>query len=149
MSGTVTHDLAQYLNQQIRPFINKTHMIGCSDELLVHLKSLTLTGTEKMASLDVESFFTNVPTEEIIEIIINTVYNHPTLPPPPLKTDTMRKLLQVCTSETPFHFCGKTYVKIDGVSMGSPLRPTFADFYMSYLENTLLQQQHRVSNPIF
>ena len=27
MSGTVTHDLAQYLNQQIRPFINKTHII--------------------------------------------------------------------------------------------------------------------------
>ena len=95
------------------------------------------------------SLFTNVPTEETIEIIINAVYNHPTLPPPPLKTDTMRKLLQVCTSETPFHFCGKTYVQIDGVSIGSPLGPTFADFYMSYLENTLLQQQHRVSNPIF
>ena len=105
-------------------------MIASSDELLVHLKGLTLTGAEKMVSLDVESLFTNVPTEETIEIIINAVYNHPTLPPPPLKTDTMRKLPQVCTSETPFHFCGKTYVQIDGKSMGSPLGPTFADFYM-------------------
>ena len=92
--------------------------------IVVHLKGLTLTVTEKMVSLDVESLFTNVSTEETIEIIINAVYNHPTLPPPPLKTDTMRKLLRVCTSETPFHFCGKTYVQIDGVSMESPFGPT-------------------------
>ena len=78
--------------------------------------------------MDAESLFTNVPTEETIEIIINAVYNHATLPPPPPKPDTMRKLLQVCTSETPFHFCGKTYVQIDEVSMGSPLGLTFADF---------------------
>ena len=50
--------------------------------------------------------------------------------------------------ETPFQFRGETYVQIDGVSMGSPLGPTFADFYMSHLENAVLSL-NRVSNPVF
>ena len=32
--------------------------------------------------------------------------------------------------------------------MGSPLGPTFADFYMSHVENYLLSQ-NKVSNPVF
>ena len=35
-------------------------------------------------------------------------------------------------------FNNHTYVQVDGVSMGSPLGPTMADFYMSNLENVLL-----------
>ena len=124
-------------------------MIASSDELLVHLKGLTLTGAEKMVSLDVESLFTNVPTEETIEIIINAVYNHPTLPPPPLKTDTMRKATSSVHVGDTLSLLRKD-VRPDRRSVdGITSRAHFADFYMSYLENTLLQQQHRVSNPIF
>ena len=33
--------------------------------------------------------------------------------------------------------------------MGSPLGPTYADFYMSSIESYLLSQQNRATNPIF
>ena len=60
----------------------------------------------------------------------------------------MRQLLKICTTATPFSFNGTNYVQKEGVSMGSPLGPTFADFYMSHVENYLLSQ-NRVSNPVF
>ena len=60
----------------------------------------------------------------------------------------MRDLLLACTTETPFEFDGKTYVQCDGVLMGYPLGPTFADFYMAHLENKVLSENHDF-NPSF
>ena len=54
--------------------------------------------------------------------------------------DDLRLLLEVCTKETPFKNSGQEYIQEETVSMGSPLRPTFAHFYMSHVESTLLSQ---------
>ena len=92
-----------------------------------------------IASLDVESLFTNVPIDETIDIIIKHTYNHPTVPPPKISQNILRQLLSLCTREAPFR-CpdGKLYVQIQGVAMGSPLGPTFANFYMGDLEQRTL-----------
>ena len=94
-----------------------------------------------------ESLFTKVPVSQTVDIIIQRAYSHPTLPPPSLQPEDLRDLLKICTQQTPFLFNSQFYVQCDGVSMGSPLGPTFADFYMSDLENRLLLQD-RISNPI-
>ena len=53
------------------------------------------------------------------------------------------QLLQLCTKESPFKSPkGDLYLQKDGVSMGSPLGPTFANFYMGYLEEQIF------SNPV-
>jgi len=98
--------------------------------------------------LDVESLFTNVPISETIDIILKNVYNHNSLPPPSLNKETLKKLLYICTTKTPFNFNGKTYIQKNGVSMGSPLGPTFADFYMSNIENKILNDNNP-TNPEF
>ena len=101
-----------------------------------------------MCSLDVSSLFTNVPVDETIEIIVRQAYNNHVLAPPKISAQDLRQLLKICTQETPFSHKNKDYIQIDGVSMGSPLGPTFADFYMSYLENKLLLQTDKASNPV-
>ena len=75
-------------------------------------------------------------------------YNHPNIPPPELPSEDLTKLLRICTQMTPFAFNGDLYIQTDGVSMGSPLGPTLADFYMSHLENELMSQ-NKISNPTF
>jgi L-lysine 2,3-aminomutase len=59
---------------------------------------------KKMASLDVESLFTNVPVEETIAIILKYVYhNDDTEKPAPLIPENyMKSLLFLCTTECPF-----------------------------------------------
>ena len=48
----------------------------------------------------------------------------------------MEQFLKICTTECPFRTpAGDLYVQHDGVSMGSPLGPTFANYYMCDLEN--------------
>ena len=96
----------------------------------------------------VESLFTNVPVIPSIDIILEIAHNHPTIAPPAITFDQIRKLLIICTTKTPFSFDNQTYIQTNGVSMGSPLGPTLADFYMENLEGNLLRQD-RASNPKF
>ena len=90
------------------------------------------------ASLDVESLFTNVPVQETISIICRYVYNHSTLLSPRIPEDLLKQILTICTSESPFQHPNNLYLQVDGVAMGSPLGPTFANFYMGNLETTVL-----------
>ena len=132
--GTITYDIAKQLNTTITPYMNKNHMIESTHEFIQIAR--TVTEPKLLASLDVESLFTNVPVDETIEIIIENVYNHPTLSPPPFRANILRQLLKICTTETPFTSpSGTIHQQTDGVSMGTPLGPTFANFYMSNLEN--------------
>ena len=147
MSGTVTHSVAKYLNDMIRPYIDATHMVKSTDEFFLRIHNLKLNDKNSVVSLDVSSLFTNVPVEETINIIIQRAYNHPDLPPPPIEQQDLSSLLRVCTQETPFKFGDLEYIQVDGVSMGSPLGGTFADFYMSQLENKLLSE-NKISNPL-
>ena len=59
------------------------------------------------------------------------------MPPPNIQKQILEQLLHIYTSETPFMHNGQVYKQISGVSMLSPLGPTFADFYMPCVENSL------------
>ena len=112
-------------------------MIKDTDEFLEIIRGTNPNGL--IASLDVESLFTNVPIEPTIEIICDSVYEHPSLPPPFFSRRVLGDLLRACTAEAPFrHIDGSLYLQHDGVAMGSPLGCTFANFYMCDLENRIL-----------
>ena len=87
MSGTVTHDIAQQINSMIRPYINKKYITQSSDETILLIKKLKVPNINCLTSLDVGSLFTNVPLNETINIIIDNVYHHPTLPPLNIEKD--------------------------------------------------------------
>ena len=148
MTGTVTHDIAQFLNNVIRPYLNTTYVLKSADEFLLDTSQMKLNPSDRIVSLDVESLFTNVPVIETIQIILRQVYHHPSKAAPEIPQIVMEKLLTICTTSTPFDFNNQTYIQKEGVSMGSPLGPTFADFYMSDLENKLLHE-NRKSNPTY
>ena len=132
-----TYKLAKILNNIITPYVPNQFSLRSSDEFLDLLHSHPNQGI--IASLDVESLFSNVPIVETIEIIISRVYNHPDLPPPKIPPHILEELLVCCTKEVPFR-CpkGNMYVQIDGVAMGSPLGPCFANFYMGHIEAIVL-----------
>ena len=95
-----------------------------------------------LATLDVENLFTNVPVNETVDIIINNIYNNPSLPPLKINPNILRKLLLTCTTEVPFHdHLGIIYVDTDGVSMGSVLGLIFSNFYLFDLENSIFNNK--------
>ena len=56
-----------------------------------------------------------------------------------MKRNTLKKLLTICTQESHFKFNGKYYDQIDGVAMGSPLGPLFANIFMDEFENSHME----------
>ena len=86
-----------------------------------------------MASLHVESFFTNVALNEVIDICINdlfcdtnTIHN--------LHRNDMRKLLTLWAYESFFIFDQVMYRQIDGVAMVSPLGPIPANAFLCHFK---------------
>jgi hypothetical protein len=115
------------------------HSIKNREELIQILRTTRPEGI--LASLDVESLFTNVPIEATIAIILQNTYNNDIIAPPRIPQKLLESLLRICTTEAPFrHIDGSLYYQTEGVAMGSPLGPTFANFYMANVEKQALQE---------
>ena len=91
-----------------------------------------------MASLDVDSLFTNIPLHETIDICIDSLYKDD-VNTPKIPKDVFRHLLTVATKESFFMFNNKFYKQIDGVAMESPLGPALANIFLSNFENKWLK----------
>ena len=137
---TPTYKLAKRLNDMLQPYVPAGYSIRSVDEFVDILRTSRPSGM--LASIDVESLFTNVPVLETIKIIIDKVYDNRNsdLPPLQLERGTLEKLLLACTTEAPFRGPdGQLYRQKDGIAMGSPLGPLFANFYMSEVEARTLR----------
>ena len=101
-----------------------------------------------MASLDVDSLFTNIPLDETIDICIGSLYkddeNTPKIP-----NDISRNLPPVATIESFFMFNNKFYKQIDDVAMGSPLDPAPASIFMCSFQNKCLKDCPGSMKPVF
>ena len=101
-----------------------------------------------MASLDVESLFTNIPLDETIEIVTNKVFEKKNQVNGLYRTD-FKKLLTLSTKGTVFLFNGHYYRQKDGVAMGSPLGPALANVFLCHYETTWLDECPLSFAPIF
>ena len=90
-----------------------------------------------MGSLDVDSFFTNIPLNETIDICVNQFFENTDTAEGFTKSE-LKQLLCLATKESYFIFNGLLYKHIDRVAMGSPLGPSFANTFLSYHEKTCL-----------
>ena len=67
-----------------------------------------------------------------------------------MSKSSLKALLTICTTKTPFrNLNGDLYVQCEGVSMGSTLGPTFADFYMCHLENKVFNDYPNLKPTIY
>ena len=67
-----------------------------------------------------------------------------------MSQEILKDLLVICTKEAPFRSPeGKLYCQKEGVAMGSPLGPTFANFYMGNLESNLFNDKPFIQPPIY
>nr|CAH8867354.1 unnamed protein product [Trichobilharzia regenti] len=86
-----------------------------------------------MISLDITSLFTNVPLiktlnyigEQVGKLSINI----------DIHTEILNELTLRCTMNVTFKFDDTFYRQVDRVTMGSPLGPILADFFLSKLQN--------------
>ena len=84
-----------------------------------------------MGSLDVDSFFTNIPLEETINICTNLLYNNEDVIEGINKSE-FKNLLSLANQESYFIFNDVLYKQKNGMAMGSPFGPTMANVFLSF-----------------
>ncbi|XP_050738488.1 uncharacterized protein LOC127009435 [Eriocheir sinensis] len=139
---TPTYTIAKRLCATLTPYVPSTYSLTSAADFLDILKSNNAKGN--IASLDVESLFTNVPVDRTIEYILQRVYHNDDTPSLDIPEPTLRSLLECCTKEAPFT-CprGNKYQQVDGVAMGSPLGVLMANFFMGCIEEEAFKTTKR------
>jgi hypothetical protein len=139
---TPTYHLAKKLNELLTPYTPSKFSLQSSADFLELIKSTQPDGI--IASLDVESLFTNVPVDTTIGMILDRVYRDESTPKLDIPEPHLKSLLEACTKEAPFISPqGDMYLQIDGVAMGSPLGVLFANFYMGTIEDRVFSSRQK------
>ena len=102
-----------------------------------------------MVSFDVKSLFTNVPLSETIDLILSKMFTADDVLIHGFDKVSFRKILELAVLDTHFVFDKKLFKQIDGMAMGSPLGPTFANIFMCHMEELFLEQCPVAFKPIF
>ena len=137
MIGTPTYKLSKFLVPIIEPVTTNEYTIKDSfsfaEEVVDYDPQLF------MSSLDITSLFTNIPLNETTDIICNELYKNKELING-MDKSVFRELLTLAMNETCFIFDGKLFKQCDGVSMGSPLGPHYANSFLSYHEQIWIEE---------
>ncbi|XP_068242386.1 uncharacterized protein [Palaemon carinicauda] len=129
---TLTYQLGKRLNAILTPYVPDCYCGASSAEFLERIKEVCEEGV--IASLDVESLFTNVPVDETIDLITDRVYRDETTPELNIPEQALRTLLAISTKRALFTtHRGHMYLQKDGMAMATSteaienLRRTYED----------------------
>ena len=101
-----------------------------------------------MASLDVDSLFTNVPLEETIDICVKGLFKSNSSIHG-LNKKQITEMLSLTTKESIILFDKAFYTQVDGVAMGSPLGPSLASAFLCHHETKWLNDCPEKVKPVF
>jgi hypothetical protein len=119
---------------------NTDSFVKNTEHFIKSIKDFNFQNEDYLVSFDVVSLFTNVPVEEVLQIIKNrfstdTFFSERS----PLQVEDMMELLDICLKTTNFQFYGKFYQQKDGMAMGNSLSLVVSNIFMEYFEEIALE----------
>ena len=101
-----------------------------------------------MSSLDVESFFTNIPFGETIKICCDSLYTNQELLSN-INKNQSEKHLRAAFYNNYFWFDGIVYQQVDRVAMGFPLSPSLVNAFLAHCEQIWLNDCPDDLKPVY
>lgn len=132
-----TYRSAEYIDSFLNP-LSLLHPSFIKDtyDFIDKIKNITVPTQAFIFTLDVESLYTNIDTEEGLRAVQCGFLRNPD----PLRPDEeILKLLQINLSRNDFEFNGKFYLQIKGTAMGKKFAPAYASIFMAAWEEAALQ----------
>ena len=133
--GTATYSLCKFFIPLLSQYSVNEHSVKDSFSFAKEISSVN--AKYIMTSLDVESLFTNIPLTETIDICVEMAFKE-TETVQNMDKASFKTLLTMAATESLFVFNGGYYKQIDGIAMGSPLGPIFANIFLVYHESSWL-----------
>ena len=144
--GTCTYKMAKFFVPLLKPHTINEYSVNDSFSLAEEV--LEQDASLYMASFDVKSLFTNIPLNETIDICVDKMYDGKRKIKGMLKRH-FKKLLSLTTKTSCFIFNGNYYSQVEGMAMGSPLGPTFANVFLGLHEMTWLDNCPLQFRPVY
>ena len=129
---TPSFNLAKYLVPILSPLTTNQYTVENTYKFAEEIQNQDGSSGLIMASFDVENLFTNIPLQETIQIIVHQLFISPTSIVMGLTRDLFTKILDLSVNNSFFLFNDKLYSQVDGLGMGLPLGPTFANIFLCY-----------------
>jgi hypothetical protein len=133
--GTTSYKLAKFLVPLLKPLETNEYVVKDSFAFATEVRKFNPILT--MASMDIESLFTNLPLTETIDICCDELFKSADTVSGMNKRE-FKRLLELATKEMVFLFNGQYYKQIEGVAMGSPLGPILANIFLCHHEKQWL-----------
>ena len=147
--NTPSFKLAKFLVPVLNCLTTNQYTVDNTYMFVDRLKKFTNVQDLTMASFDVENLFTNIPLHETIDICLSSLFKSVNDCVMGLNRNCFKSLLELSVLNSIFVFAGKFYRQIDGLGMGLPLGPTFANIFMCFHEATWLANCPLDFKPLF
>ena len=135
--GTATYALAKFLVPLLSPISENEFTVKNSYEFVESVRNFQFTEDMVMASFDVESLFTNIPVTETVNIALDSLFSK-CKDVKGISRDLLHSMLDISVTNSYFLFNQQLYKQLDGVGMGLPLGPTFANIFLCFHEKNWL-----------
>jgi hypothetical protein len=113
--------------------------VKISEHFITSIKDVNLQNEDSLVSFDVISLFTNVPVEEVLQVIRNKLGTNSSFPEhSPLQVEDVLELLDICLKFMDFQFEDKFYQQKEGMAIGNSLSPVVSNIFMEYSEEIAL-----------
>ena len=134
---TASFNLAKYIVKLLNPIAYNEYSVKNSYDFINDLSNFNFRNGV-LVNFDVESLFTAIPVEETINIILDELFISDDTLIENMNRKQFKRLLKVATDNTYFLFNCTLYKQVDGMAMGSPLGPVFANVFMNKLEREFM-----------
>ena len=147
--NAASYKIAKFLVPILAPLTTNDFTIDNSHSFVQSLK--TIKGSENlyMSSFDVTNLFTNIPLDETINICLDSFFTSDNSTVIGLTKQYFKQFLELSVKNLFFMFDSKLYKQTDGLGMGLPLGPTFANIFMCFHERRWLGECPEAFRPIF
>jgi len=136
-----TSNLSNFIDILLKPIVKTfPHILPNTTQLLLDIETIIVPDHAIIASLDVTSLYTNIPTDEGIEIILKYLDNYKEPHYPPI--ELLKQILIFVLKYNCFIFCDLFFLQIQGVAMGTKMAPNFANIFMADFE-----EKHILNKP--
>ena len=147
--NTASYKLAKFFVPILAPLTTNQFTVVNSHSFVDSLRDVTDVENLYMSSFDVSNLFTNVPLDETINICLDSLYTTGTNAIIGLPRNLFKQFLELSVKNSFFIFNSKLYKQIDGVGMGLPLGPSFANIFMCHHEREWLENCPVAFRPVF
>ena len=133
-----TEKLSQYLDFYLKPIVCGilSYIKDTTHFLQVVLNQKEIPNNTILVTLDVKSFYANIPHNERIKLCLTAIQNY-YQGNTPLPIQHLKQMLIFILQNNHFTFNGKTYLQTHGPSMGTPFAPNCANIFIAEIEKNL------------